>query len=135
MTLFAAALGLIQAAVMFTTIGQGAASDIFDPREAVVRTEAEWQALWKDHRPREPVPAIDFSRDMVAGVFLGTRPTAGFQVEIQAVTSSDGIVHVQYAERGPSPGDLVAQVLTSPFHLVRVPRTDSPVEFHRMRAP
>ena len=29
----------------------------------------------------ERVPTIDFSRAMVVGVFLGSRPTAGYEVE------------------------------------------------------
>jgi hypothetical protein len=39
---------------------------------------------------------------------------------------------VEYRERRPPPGTLVAQVLTSPFHLVRVPRQTGPVEFRRL---
>jgi hypothetical protein len=48
----------------------------------IVRSAADWGALWAAHSP-QPAPAVDFSRALVAGVFLGSRPSAGFRVEIQ----------------------------------------------------
>jgi hypothetical protein len=65
----------------------------------------------------------------VVGVFLGTRPTAGFQVEITGVREQDGALVVEYVERRPPSDAMVAQVLTAPFHLVTVPRHEGPVRF------
>jgi hypothetical protein len=41
---------------------------------------------------------------------------------------------VEYVERRPSRDDFVAQVVTSPFHLVRLMRTTAAVEFRRSGA-
>lgn len=117
-------------ALVLTTVAQGTDSTITEPREVVIRTAAEWRVLWAAHSP-DPVPDMDFARAIVVGVFAGTRPTAGFHIEITAITVEDGRAVVQYVERGPEPGDLVAQMLTAPFHLVAVPGVDRPVEFRR----
>lgn len=101
--------------VTFTTLAQGSSSQILEPREVVVRSAAEWQTLWKEHSA-EPPPTIDFSRSIVVGVFVGSRPTTGYQVDITAVKGDGGLAVVEYRERRPAPGALVAQVLTSPFH-------------------
>ncbi|MGH3369203.1 MAG: hypothetical protein ACRDPR_04320, partial [Nocardioidaceae bacterium] len=58
-------------------------------REVTIRSAAEWQALWKEHDGGD-LPAVDFAHSMVVGVFLGSRPTAGYAVEISAVLEEAG---------------------------------------------
>jgi hypothetical protein len=135
MRLLLAVLLVMQASAAFTTLDQGTASEILEPRELIVRTEAEWRGLWKMHRPRDPVPAVDFATHVVAGVFLGTRPTAGFAVEIDAVTPENGVTRIRYVERRPASDGFVAQVLTSPFHIVCLPRPGGRIEFQRVSLP
>jgi hypothetical protein len=117
------------AVLLIVTVAQGATSNVEEPRQVVVRTAAEWQALWKEHSPGSAPPAVDFAQSTVVGVFLGSRPTAGFSVEISAVRTEDSRTVVEYIERRPPRDAFVAQVLTSPFHLVRIMRTAGPVEF------
>ena len=119
------------AMLLFVTLAQGTMSNIEEPRQVVVRTAAEWQALWKEHDPQGAVPAVDFAQSIVVGVFLGSRPTAGFAVEIAAVREEAGRTVVEYVERRPPRDELVAQILTSPFHVVRLGRTAGAVEFRR----
>jgi hypothetical protein len=124
-------MALAQAVVPFATVAQGAMSNIEEPGQVVVRTAAEWQALWKQHG-RAATPAVDFTQSMVVAVFLGTRPTAGFSVAITAVKTEGTRTVVEYLEREPSRDAFVGQVLTSPFHAVRLARTAGPVEFRRL---
>jgi hypothetical protein len=119
------------AVLLFATVAQGAMSNIEEPRNVVVRTAAEWQALWKEHDPDHPAPAVDFAESMAVGVFLGSRPTAGFAVEITAVRAEGTRTIVEYRERRPG-GDFVAQILTSPFHIIRVERSVGAVDFRRI---
>lgn len=122
---------LVSGTVPFVTVAQGASSQILEPRNITVRTAAEWQALWKAHDSR-PAPGVDFSQSIVVGVFLGLRRTAGFSVEITAINAKNAGAVVQYAERRPSAGAATAQVLTSPFHLVSMPRDIRTIEFLRI---
>jgi hypothetical protein len=122
------------AVLLLMTVARGAMSNIEEPRQVVVRTSAEWQALWKEHDPASAPPAVDFAQSIVVGVFLGSRPTAGFAVEITAVREEAGRTVVEYVERAPPRDAVLAQVITSPFHLVRVARTGAAVEF-RPRSP
>jgi hypothetical protein len=122
---------VVSAAIIFTTVAQGTRSEISESRFVVVRTAADWQKLWKEHDSR-PAPEVDFSSSIVVGVFLGTRPTAGYGVTITAVAAKDGSAIVDYTEQRPTPGRMTAQVLTSPFHLVTVPKEIEKVEFRRV---
>lgn len=123
------ALVVVLQAVSFTTLARGPSSQIQEPRTVTVRTAAEWQTLWIEHAGDAPRPAVDFSKVMVAGVFLGTRPSAGYGAEITAVTRTGASAVVEYRERRPGPDQMTAQVLTAPFHLVAIPRDIEKVEF------
>ena len=124
----AIACAILLQAVAFTNVAQGTSSQIDEPRKVVLRSADEWRAFWKGHSSA-PLPQVDFSRSIVAGVFLGMRPTAGYVVSIVAVKrTADGAV-VEYLEGKPEPNRMVAQVLTSPFHLVAIPRDVKTVEF------
>ena len=117
--------------VDFTTIRQGGNSHIKEARTEVVRTSAEWTALWKQHAGEARPPAVDFSTAIVIGVFAGSRQTAGYTVEITRIEKQGDSLVVTYAEKGPGRDDMVAQMLTSPFHFVRTGAHAGPVKFQR----
>jgi protease stability complex PrcB-like protein len=114
------------------TIDKGEHSNMDDAAQVVAKTAQEWQRLWQKHAPDRPRPAaVDFSKEMVLGVFLGSRPTAGYMVEIASATQSNGTLVVRYRESAPPRGAITAQVLTSPYHLVTVPFFPGDVKFEK----
>jgi hypothetical protein len=133
MAAVSALLLLLQISVPVTTILRGANSQISEPRQVVVRSAGEWQALWREHSA-QPAPAVDFSRFMIAALFVGSRPTAGFSVEITSVTTTNSDTILDYVERQPPSDAITAQVITSPFHIVRIPISPGRVVFRRATA-
>ena len=128
-------------ALVLSTVMQGGAmetivrdnmSGIDDARQVVAKTEAEWLKLWRAHNLAAPAPKVDFNTRMVAAVFLGTRPSAGYSVEITGTKTSGKTLVVEWREFPPKPGNLSAQVLTSPAHLVTVPKFDGEVKFQKV---
>ena len=129
-----AAMGQVSSAEL-VTVAQGPMSNIEEPRQVVVRTAAEWQALWKEHEAQRAAPAVDFTQSIVVAVFLGTKPTAGFAAEITAVRTERNRAVVEYRERRPPRDALIAQMLTAPFHVVRLARTSGSIEFRQIDGP
>ena len=124
---------ILQATIPIRTIDRGVMSDMDDARQASARTVGEWSRLWTQHAGERTRPNVDFSKDVVVAVFMGTRPTAGFAVEIVGVRQDGPALVVSYTETRPSPGSVAAQVLTSPFHIVAVPRgSTTDVKFERV---
>ena len=113
----------------FTTVAKGNSSELQLANQVTVRTAAEWKALWKDHAPTEKMPAVDFATHMVVGIFLGTKPSAGHEVEIVGVRPEGKDLIVEYVQKQPAPGTMTAQILTEPFHLVAVPKHTGTVRF------
>ena len=113
----------------FTNVAKGDSSGQQVARQVTVRTAAEWKALWKDHATTEKMPTVDFARDMVVGIFLGTKPSTGHDVEIVGVRPEGKDLVVEYVQKQPAPGTMAAQILTEPFHLVAVPKHAGTVRF------
>src|SRR5688500_5722691 len=61
-------------------------------RRSVIQDVATWSALWAQivstHSPKPPVPAVDFSREMVLFAAMGTRNSGGFVMSIDSVWTS-----------------------------------------------
>jgi hypothetical protein len=106
-------------------------SAIDRPEQLVARTAAEWQTLWQRHAPGRPAPAVDLAKNMVIAVFLGSRPSGGYGVEITGIRTDGTTLVVQYAERRPAAGQVAAQVMTAPAHIVSVPRQTGSVRFEK----
>jgi hypothetical protein len=106
------------------TIEKGDQSSIEEPKQVLVRTDAEWAALWQQHAPARPRPKIDFSKEMVVGLFMGSRPNAGFSTAVTMTTAGNGVLIVKYTETAPPRDAITAQILTFPFHLVAIPQSD-----------
>jgi hypothetical protein len=130
MRTFEAVKASMQASLPITTVVRGSSSQILQPRQVVVQNADAWRALWKEHSAT-PLPADipDFTRETIVAVFLGQRPTAGYAVEITGVRAEGGGFVAEYVERKPPSNASTAQVLTSPFHIVRIPTTGAPIVF------
>ena len=119
--LLAAVLMVMQpAADTPRTIAKGDQSNVDDAKQVLVRTEAEWTKLWNQHSPDHPKPPVDFSKEMVVAVFMGSRPNAGFSTTITSAMAANGALVVRYKETAPAAGAVSAQILTFPFHIVAI---------------
>jgi hypothetical protein len=122
-------LTLLQGVSPLRVLDKGDQSNVDEGRQVIVRTPAEWNALWRQHSPDRDQPRVDFGREMVVGVFLGSRATAGFSVEVVGAEMQQEILVVRFRETRPQSDRIVAQVITSPYHLVSIPRHAGNVKF------
>lgn len=114
------------------TIVTDTMSQIEDPKQAAARTPAEWAALWRHHAGETALPKVDFGSRMVVAVFLGTRSSAGYAVEITGTRHDKGALIVEWRERRPEPGRVSAQVITSPAHIATIPKFAGEIRFEKV---
>ena len=120
--------------VTFQTVTKGYRSGVREPLQAVVRTQAEWTALWHRHSNElnSTPPTVLFDQEIVVAVFLGEKPTGGYDTTIVRADQSDDTLVIYYQEKTPAPGSMVIQVFIEPFHIVRMNRAvGSKVTFRR----
>jgi hypothetical protein len=111
------------------TLDKGQESAIDASRQVTARTPAEWATLWKAHSWDREMPKVDFAKDMVVGVFMGSQPTAGYGVEIVGTHQDGGALVVDYRVTRPARDAMTAQILTAPYHLAAVPKFGGEVRF------
>ncbi|WP_242345270.1 protease complex subunit PrcB family protein [Anaeromyxobacter terrae] len=103
------------------------------PSRLVVRDEPTWAEAWATiHGPVSelpPLPAVDFSREMVLVAAIGQRPSGGYTVTFSAVTAVGDGLRATVQESAPGPGCGTATVITSPVVAIRVPRVEGAVQF------
>jgi hypothetical protein len=129
-TLLAAIAAAVAMQSGIETIARDSMSGIDGPRQAVARNEKEFAALWQAHAgPAKPAPKVDFSKRTVVAVFLGSRPTSGFSVELTGTRQDGKTLIVEWRESTPDRDVMVAQVLTSPAHLASIPKFDGEITF------
>ncbi|MBC7544306.1 MAG: protease complex subunit PrcB family protein [Candidatus Sericytochromatia bacterium] len=116
--------------IQTTTVAQGADSLISQRRRVAIKDDAAWTALWKEHRGSDAGrPNVDFSKEMVLAAFTGEQLTAGYEVKIGSLNIQGNRVLVNIREITPSSSTVTAQVITTPFHLVKAPRRTEEVVF------
>ena len=126
---------MAQTPVSFTTIQKGPLSGIDTARQVVVRSEAEWKTLWREHQPDREEPTVDFSRSIIVALFMGSRRTAGYGIEVTRVERTGDDLTVFYRQTTPPPDAMTAQVITAPFHIIQVNRAPGDVRFELDRSP
>ncbi len=111
-------------------VARGAISGVTEPRQALVRTVEELHALWGSLALRTPPPQVAFTNTMIATVFLGTRPTAGYEAQVLAVRRDQDTLVIEWREQAP-PNAGNPPAVTTPFAIVGVPLHAGPVRFER----
>lgn len=121
----------------FSTVDQGVFSGIQERAQRVIGGAEEWKVLWASRSSAIPSPLppppINFSREMVIAVSMGEQRTGGYSIEIQKIEEGRYSLEVLVSEAFPLPGALVAQVLTQPYHIIKVERRELPVRFRIVR--
>ena len=120
--------GAVSEPVELRTVARGALSAIQKYSHEVIRDAAGWEQWWRRHSGNAlkpvPPPKVDFSREMVIAVTLGRKTTGGYRIEVAGVREQDGALRVSIKRRSPPPGSMNLQMLTAPFHVVALPRSD-----------
>jgi hypothetical protein len=115
----------------------GSASGIVSPGVEIARDPASWAELWARHSagilPAPEPPAVDFERHQVVFVGAGVRPTAGYGLAVEGLEEDGDRLVLRIRETPPSDEGLVAQVLTTPFEILLIERSERPLEARYLR--
>lgn len=98
------------------------------PATVVVRSEGAWKAFWRRCHPGDP-PQVDFRKNFILGAYAGRQTTGGYSIHVVAIEETPTELVVRFEVTVPGPNDMVTQVLTSPYHLKVVPRSNKKIRF------
>jgi hypothetical protein len=113
-------------------IAKGTQSGYKKRDSLVIKDQAEWEKIWNQHTSNLDqipiVPVVDFNTDMVIAIFRGEFPTSGYLTEITQINESNGKIGVTVTETDSVKG-MVLDVLTYPYHIIKVKKNDLPVNY------
>lgn len=119
------------AKVAINTLDVTTASGIQTAQNLVIKDNAAWAALWAQHTNNSgvAVPVVDFSKRMVVGVFLGTKPNGCYGIPDVNIWRTGAKLNVSHHDSIPGIGMMCTMVITTPAYLFELDRTDDAVEF------
>ena len=110
-----------------------------EPGGMVFRDKVSWEIFWDNHclaisagGGKVAAPEVDFSSQMLVGVFSGEKPTGGYGIAIQRILESPKTVIVEYLEKSPAPDAIVTMAVTYPCHIVSLSRSEKNVVFKKV---
>ena len=109
----------------FQTLEKGWVSEHMGSAYYVINTADEWADVFE----RSPPPEIDFSETTVIAVFMGRRPTGGYGIEVKEIIDTGFLVVIKVEQTSPGKGCILLQVITSPYHIVKVDKIGKGVRF------
>jgi hypothetical protein len=102
-------------------------SGISDSLRIVIRDAEAWRKVWElinsPVSPKPPLPEIDFSREMVLVVALGTRPTGGYGIIVDRAYQRDDRIEIIVRKQTPGKTCGTTQAITQPVDIVRLPKS------------
>jgi hypothetical protein len=121
------------------TLAKGAFSAIQEPGQEVIKDKDTWERVWSRHaaggKPAAPLPKVDFSKEIVVVVTMGRKNTGGYSVQVTRVEPVANKLRISVQKASPPPGGMAIQALTSPFHMIAVPKSDLAPEFVETAGP
>jgi PrcB C-terminal len=106
--------------------GQSGGSPDFTTQ--LLRTATAWDSFWK-LVDRDPPYKFNEATEMAVVICAGERGTGGFAVRVLHAALDDTALVVVYEIGAPGPDKFVTQVITNPWVIAIVPRTDHKVVF------
>ncbi|MES2521248.1 MAG: protease complex subunit PrcB family protein [Gemmatimonadota bacterium] len=113
-------------------------SGITDARRTVIRDDAAWRSAWAEIWARTgptppPLPAIDFTRDMIVLASLGQRNSGGYSITVDSASRSAGGIVVWVTKLTPGKCGTTG-ALTQPVDLASMAKVEGTVTFREREA-
>ncbi len=112
------------------------------PTQAVFRTQASWEKFWTlailpYNLKMPPVPAVDFEKEMVVGVFMGSQSNPGYQVTIKQhrveARGDQQQLTIKYRSESKMQSVFAPPFTIQPFHLKKIPVFMGPMAFQEVK--
>ncbi|NEX63123.1 hypothetical protein [Noviherbaspirillum galbum] len=121
-------------AIAYRTLGPAPTnSRIMEERLSIVKDADAWNRLWSEHSPQiggtQAAPAVDFARNMVVAVFLGSRSPCGtYAIESVAQNSAATQLDMRYRVTPPRADTACIALAYFPAFFLEIPRSSLPVQ-------
>jgi anti-sigma factor RsiW len=107
----------------------GADCAVLHARQVVIQDAGAWHGLWQEMQEGRPAPALNFNDVVAIGIFVGERPSAGYQVALGRIRERFDECLVFYRVTAPGPEVSTGTAATHPYLLATLPRVNKKIRF------
>ncbi len=86
------------------------------------------------NRTRKPglaIPKVDYHNSMIVIFCMGRKNTGGYSVGIESIYENDDSLIITVKEKAPEDQEIVPQVITHPFTVIKMKKTDKKIVFKK----
>eukprot|EP00434_Breviolum_minutum_P039567 symbB.v1.2.035140.t1/scaffold4668.1/size36730/2 len=98
----------------------------------VIGSKSELSDVWTRHFSRrsaaDPMPEIDFEKEMVIWVASGVQGSGGYSTAVTQIVEVENELNIQVTFSCPPPGAITTCALTQPHHVIRLPKSSGSVK-------
>ena len=89
--------------------------------------EELYKTLNKTRTPNYKLPNVDFSKEVVLGLFMGSKSSGGYAIKIDHIKTDGNYTAVFINEVKPT--GMATSVITQPFYLAKMNKPTKPIRF------
>lgn len=120
--------------ICFLTVLKLGTSGHEEAQNYVIKDKVGWETLWEKifagSSEKPSLPEIDFERRTILAVFQGTQPTSFYEIVIKEIVESENALEVRVRAFSPGKHCGVLGILTRPFHIIEIQKTEKEVVFN-----
>lgn len=113
--------------VPFTKLASGINANVHAQANYVIDSQEKLNSLWNLLPGAGPMPTIDFEKNIVVALFAGEQPTTGYDLSVSGIEDSASARTVHVVLNKPAPSCLTGQIITQPYLVLEVSKTDLPL--------
>lgn len=119
----------------FKTVIEGSGRNISIKEEGqkIIKNKSEWQELWNSmfsNQTEKTSPIqVDFKKYLLVAVFSGQKETGGHAIRVESVQNQKDKIVIKVVETSPAENCILTPVLTSPFEIIKIEKSNLPIEF------
>lgn len=99
------------------------------PENRLARNAAELRQFWERSKIHPVVTELGDGKQMLAGIFLGSRPGRGYEIHLTSVENRPNQLLIKYRVRNTGFTDAAGSQLSRPYLVVLLPYSELPVVF------
>lgn len=105
-----------------------------NPTAYVLESQERMDTYFTKHDNSCTVPSdpnIDFSKNLLVGIFAGQKPTSGYTIKITSIIENNCQIKINFYEKAPLVGETLTGSPTYPSDFILIPRTLKPIIFNK----
>jgi len=125
----------VSSKIEFTILKEGTNSGFKTAENKVINSTEEFSKIWKilfqNYMETPPLPKVDFRAYSAILVTIGEQNSGGYTINVKSITASKTQEKVIVNTSIPGKSCMTTSVMTYPFQLIMLPKTNGQVSFEK----